>query len=578
MASAVNDPEFDPLATLKKNNPIIVETDDLYARVVKNKRNPDDLFLPMEAGILKTEVQKINQEETNPKPPVYNRLDFTPRLINAPVRTNPFDSDIQKSTTIIPPSKEFSTASQLHEGLTQSVLGEGGKYDENYPKDEHEEWNDIPFEEQYPEDYYYPYESDYPPPPYMIQNKKKKGIGAKLDRMIQRFPILSAFYKPPPPEIAYNGGNDNYEYSSTAAVSSVYVPTEYGEDEQTRELTNDEVILIERYSNKSLRKVIELQLKSETQPIDVCVQKELNYVYVCDAGRNIVQVYDLNGILNHVIDDPNMKTFRPTSIAVGQDGTVIVASHFVHRLQMYSPCQASEWKTNDTSNTEGFYYNQFKLGQQGHDPHQFYYPAGIRCDDIDSLLYVCDRGNSRIQIITPDGYCERIIQLVSVDGQLLAPIQLAFLHQDNSETVVCIVGDANCICFVPKYSNGIVTVEPLYIVDQEGIALKGASGLCVDQNDYIFISDTGNDRIVICSPVGSYITQFGGFGTQLGQLNHPYGICLTDDGTLVVADNGNRRVHLFGLLNTVDHTSGTPLPVSSAEKENLLIDAEPQRL
>ncbi|CAF1668753.1 unnamed protein product, partial [Didymodactylos carnosus] len=125
--------------------------------------------------------------------------------------------------------------------------------------------------------------------------------------------------------------------------SDAYVPREDGDDEapqlvdaeQPRDLTKDEVMLIERYSNKSGIKVIELQAKPETQPVDVCVQKELNYIHVCDVGRSVVEIFDSNGTLNHVIDDAHMTAFCPTSVSVGQDGTIIVGSHFMHRLQEY---------------------------------------------------------------------------------------------------------------------------------------------------------------------------------------------------------------------------------------------------
>lgn len=89
-------------------------------------------------------------------------------------------------------------------------------------------------------------------------------------------------------------------------------------------------------------------------------------------------------------------------------------------------------------------------------------------------------------------------------------------------------------------------VEPLFILDNDGLGLQGASGIAIDSNDRIFISDTGHHRIVICTPDGSYITHIGIEGSGPGELKCPCGLDITTDGTIVVADSGNKRLQLFG--------------------------------
>ena len=90
-------------------------------------------------------------------------------------------------------------------------------------------------------------------------------------------------------------------------------------------------------------------------------------------------------------------------------------------------------------------------------------------------------------------------------------------------------------------------VEPLYIVDENGLGIEGASGLAVDTHDRIFIADTSHHRIVICTPEGGYITSIGTPGDGLGQLRRPCGLDITDDGILVVTEPDNKRLQLFGL-------------------------------
>ena len=91
-------------------------------------------------------------------------------------------------------------------------------------------------------------------------------------------------------------------------------------------------------------------------------------------------------------------------------------------------------------------------------------------------------------------------------------------------------------------------VEPFYVLDNDGVGLYGASGITVDSNDRIYISDTGHHRIVICTPEGDFITHFGGEGDGPGELKHPSGIDITNDGTIAVADSGNKRLQLFGSI------------------------------
>lgn len=117
-------------------------------------------------------------------------------------------------------------------------------------------------------------------------------------------------------------------------------------------------------------------------------------------------------------------------------------------------------------------------------------------------------------------------------------------------------------------------VEPLYILDNEGLDLQGASGLAVDSNDRIFISDTGHHRIVICTSDGSYITHIGVEGNGPGELKRPCGLDITIDGTIVVADTGNKRLQLFGSLREQTIEENKSAEAKSDDKNILLIDPE----
>ncbi|CAF1363956.1 unnamed protein product [Adineta steineri] len=381
---------------------------------------------------------------------------------------------------------------------------------------------------------YYNYEKPY----------KKKGVSNKIDRLVQRFPALGKFYKQPPSPFSPGRGDTNGQFRFEQTSDSAY------DHKATYELTENDLSLHERYTDKTRMECINLQVKDETQPVDISVNHTTNKIYLCDVGRGVVEIYDMNKTLEHVIGDSTMIDFRPTAITLGRDGTIIVSSHFSHCLHMYLP-QKSANETNPYS------YKQFKLGIEGTHIHEFYQPAGICIDSITGYLYICDRGNYRIQVMTPEGICERVIELFlnSKKKFRLDPVRIAL--QNHSDHIVCIIGEGDSICLIPKYSNGRVYIDPFYVIDENGLGIKNAAGLALDAQDRIFISDTGHNRIVICAPDGTYITSFSTEGSELGQLQRPCGLDVTNDGAVVVTDPGNKRLHIFGAISKENDSSNT---------------------
>jgi DNA-binding beta-propeller fold protein YncE len=218
-------------------------------------------------------------------------------------------------------------------------------------------------------------------------------------------------------------------------------------EQATYELTVDDLALHDRYADASRTKIINLQAKDETQPVDVRIHQDTKKIYLCDIGRSVIEIYDFNGTFKHMISDGNLTKFKPTAIAIAFDGTIIIASYFSHYLQMHAP--------NLSASTENTYsYKVFKLGSPGIYIHQFQHPAGIAIDNSDGFLYVCDPGNSRIQVINPGGVCERVIELFynSKKKYQLEPTRIA--HQKKTDQVVCIVGTGDALCFIPKHANG----------------------------------------------------------------------------------------------------------------------------
>jgi sugar lactone lactonase YvrE len=72
-------------------------------------------------------------------------------------------------------------------------------------------------------------------------------------------------------------------------------------------------------------------------------------------------------------------------------------------------------------------------------------------------------------------------------------------------------------------------------------------GIAVDASGYIYVADSGNNRIVRFLPVSGSITEwqtFGTLGSGTNQLNKPLGV-FVKNSKVYVADTGNSRIVTF---------------------------------
>lgn len=67
----------------------------------------------------------------------------------------------------------------------------------------------------------------------------------------------------------------------------------------------------------------------------------------------------------------------------------------------------------------------------------------------------------------------------------------------------------------------------------------------MDDQGFIAVADSGNNRIQMFYPDGRFFSAFGTWGTGEGQLKQVEGVAITDDGKVVVTDRENHRVQIF---------------------------------
>ena len=70
-------------------------------------------------------------------------------------------------------------------------------------------------------------------------------------------------------------------------------------------------------------------------------------------------------------------------------------------------------------------------------------------------------------------------------------------------------------------------------------------GVAVDDQGYIFVADSGNNRIQIFNPDGTFLRSFGRWGAGAGEFKGLEGIAVNANGNILVADRENHRVQMF---------------------------------
>ncbi len=79
----------------------------------------------------------------------------------------------------------------------------------------------------------------------------------------------------------------------------------------------------------------------------------------------------------------------------------------------------------------------------------------------------------------------------------------------------------------------------------KAISLAMPTDVTVGENSNVYVVDGVNNRILVFSKAGEFVSSFGGFGNSSGQFNSPLGIATGKNGTIYIADTGNKRVQIF---------------------------------
>ncbi len=196
---------------------------------------------------------------------------------------------------------------------------------------------------------------------------------------------------------------------------------------------------------------------------------------------------------------------------------------------------------------------------------QFNLPTQLLRDEQGNL-YVADTFNHRIRKISPDGTVSTVAgsSLGYLDGpgmvaQFQTPTGLA---QDSQGNLYVADMDNHRIRRIAP--NGMVSTlagSTEGWADGQGSAARFSkpSGLLLDSQGTLYVTDTGNQRIRTLNLSGQVSTPSWSLGTDNTRpFTEPYGLTRSADGTLYVADAGKNRIRQVtatGLVSTLAGSS-----------------------
>ena len=255
------------------------------------------------------------------------------------------------------------------------------------------------------------------------------------------------------------------------------------------------------------------------RPYGVVVSKNEEIV-VAECGANRITILNKEGKKVKSFGTKEGQFTYPRGVAISQDGHILVTDN--HRLQKLT--------------FEGDCVKSVGSSETGNGPLQLYSPIGITVHPTTGQIFIADGNNHRIQVLNKDlTYSHSFGKKGSSPEQFNGPSDVTI---DNEEYLYVVDHYNHCI---KKFTS---TGEYISTFSSEGSKpgqITKPTSIIID-NNLLYVSEWGNDRISIFDTNGCFIHCFGKSGSGEGEFAKPRGITVDSLGNLYVSDTGNDRL------------------------------------
>ena len=212
-------------------------------------------------------------------------------------------------------------------------------------------------------------------------------------------------------------------------------------------------------------------------------------------------------------------------------GLLLVVDYFNHRVQVFSCDDGGSFVS--------------KFGERGSQPGQLLYPEGIAIDHDHDRILVTDSSNHRVQSwsLSEQSFLSYIGHRGSGDLEFLHPHGIAI--DKHHRRIIIVDSNNHRLVFLSS-----TDLSFLFSIGKHGSRpgeFDCPTGVAVDDDRHrIIVTDSDNHRVQVLSLIdGSFLFEFGSRGDQPSQFKNLQGVCIANQGRIIVSDFHNHRLQSF---------------------------------
>jgi len=163
-------------------------------------------------------------------------------------------------------------------------------------------------------------------------------------------------------------------------------------------------------------------------------------------------------------------------------------------------------------------------------------PVNVAVDKTGNL-YVADTGRGEVVVYAPDGH---FVKAIGKEFPPTSKIVAVATYEDNLYLLDAGTGEIRVLDI--KSGEQVTTLGK---IDKQGQSLVLPTNLSFDDKGFIYVTNTGNNRVMKYDRDGNYLGNVGGIGDRVGNFSRPKGIAVDKAGRIYVVDAAFSMVQVF---------------------------------